>query len=172
MEAKKLSKANQSMIKAFEAGYRCNDSGRITRPDGSSQKLSDCSGYKAFGVWFNNVSSTILAHRFIMFCRVGEKMFTKGLMVLHRDDNPENNSSDNLYLGTRKDNARDAIRNNKTVKSGTYKHLYDEIYNYYLVFGQKKTYTHYNINQKTLVNIVNKFKNGKHTASSQISIPF
>lgn len=36
-----------------------------------------------------------------------------GKMVLHRDDNPENNHPSNLYYGDKRDNMLDAIRNGK-----------------------------------------------------------
>tara|TARA_R110001606_G_scaffold152810_1_gene293715 strand:- start:2547 stop:3062 length:516 start_codon:yes stop_codon:yes gene_type:complete len=169
---KQLSQSNKAIIEAYNRGYRCDDSGKIFKPDGSLQKLSYRSKYAVFGIRYKNKIPVISGHRFIMFCRVGEKLFTKGLMVLHRNDEPSDNSPKNLYLGTNKDNARDCIRNDKYVKRGTYKHLYDEIYNHYLVFGQKKTYRRYKISQGNLMYIIKKYKNAKHTASSQISIPF
>jgi len=173
IEKEKLSKSNQFIIRLYELGFRADDYGNVINPDGTLRKLYDSSlGYKRFSFLVDGKQSSILAHRFIMFCRVGDKLFTKGLMVLHRNDNGFDNSAKNLYLGTTKDNRRDAINNNKIVKSNTYTHLHSEIYNHYLVFGQKKTVEKYKIGQKTLMHIKNKMKSGKHTTSRQISIPF
>ena len=173
METKKLSKSNQTIVSLYERGYRCDDYGNIIKPDGTYQKTSRSAlGYVTFNSPLRDQKTNLLAHRFIMFCRAGERLFTKGLMVLHKNDNGLDNSSGNLYLGTRKDNARDALTNNKHVKRNTYKHLYSEIYNYYLLFGQKKTIEKYRISHKTLRYIKSKLRNGKHTTSRQISIPF
>jgi len=169
----KMSISNRAIVDAFSKGYRCQEDGTILKPDGSVQKLCGSSlGYKRFGYIFEGRTQSLLAHRFVMFCRVGDKLFTKGLFVLHRNDIGTDNSLDNLYLGTAKDNGRDRVYNKKMVKRGTYKMLYGEIYNHYLVFGQKKTVEKYSLAQLTLLRIVKKYKNAKHKTSPQISIPF
>ena len=168
-----MSISNRAIIDAFQKGYRCDDDGTIIKPDGSRQSAGvSALGYPRFGYWMNGKIVSLLAHRFVMFCRVGDRLFTKGLCVLHKNDIKDDNSVKNLYLGTAKDNARDRSENNGFVKWGTYKLLYSEIYNYYLVFGQKQTCEKYGINQGTLIHIKKKYNNAKHTASSQISIPF
>lgn len=173
MEIKELSKSNQQIVKLYEMGYRCDDEGNIFRPDGVKQKLYESDlGYKRFTLNINGQTAALLAHRFIMYCRAGDRLFTKGLMVLHKNDNGFDNSSRNLYLGTRKDNARDAISNDKYVKRGTYKLLHKEIYNHYLIFGQKKTINKYKISHRAFMHIKSKMDSGKYTTSSQISIPF
>ena len=140
METKKMSISNRAIIDAFSKGYRCREDGTVLKPDGTTQKLCESDlGYKRFGYRFEGKIQSLLAHRFIMFCRVGDKMFTKGLYVLHKNDIGTDNSSSNLYLGTAKDNGRDRVTNKRSGGRGKYKMLYSEIYNYYLVFGQKKT---------------------------------
>jgi len=169
----KMSTANRAIIEAFQKGYRCDDDGTIIKPDGRRQRAGiSALGYRRFNYYIKGKPVSLLAHRFVMFCRVGDRLFTKGLCVLHKNDIGTDNSVKNLYLGTARDNSRDMIENNRLVKRGTYKLLYSEIYNYYLVFGQKKTCEKYGINQPTLINIKKKYKNAKHTTSSQISIPF
>jgi len=168
-----MSRANRAIIEAFRKGYRCDDDGRIIKPDGRRQRAGiSALGYRRFGYCMNGKRVSLLAHRFVMFCRVGDRLFTKGLCVLHKNDIKDDNSVKNLYLGTAKDNARDKSENNGFVKWGTYKLLYSEIHNYYLVFGQKKTCQKYNLSQYTLRRIIKKHNNAKHTTSSQISIPF
>lgn len=168
-----MSRANRAIIDAFQKGYRCDDDGTIIKPDGSRQIAGvSALGYPRFGYLMNGKKTSLLAHRFVMFCRVGDRLFTKGLCVLHKNDIGTDNSVKNLYLGTKKDNARDTMDNDGHVKRGTYKLLYSEIHNYYLVFGQKKTCQKYNLSQYTLRCIIKKYNNAKHTASSQISIPF
>ena len=168
-----MSISNRAIIDAFQKGYRCNDNGLIIKPDGGIQKCHiSAEGYNKFTYTFRGESRPILVHRFVMFCRVGDRLFTQKLLVLHKNDIKYDNSVKNLYLGTAKDNARDMVNNDLHVKKGTYELLYDEIYNYYLVFGQKKTCKKYNVTQNTVINIKKKYKNAKHTTSSQISIPF
>jgi len=170
---KKMSRANRAIIEAFQKGYRCDDDGTIIKPDGSRQRAGiSALGYRRFGYCMNGKIVSLLVHRFVMFCRVGDRLFTKGLCVLHKNDIKDDNSVKNLYLGTARDNGRDMVENNGFVKKGTYRLLYGEIYNYYLVFGQKQTCEKYNLSQHTLINIKKKHNNAKHTASSQISIPF
>ena len=169
MEKQKMSYSNRMIIDAYSKGYRIDNEGRVYKPDGTLQKLSRSSlNYYRF----QHKGSSLLAHRFVMFCRVGDKMFTKGLMVLHKNDNGFDNSYDNLYLGNHKDNARDCIKNNRLVKKGTYNSLYPEIYNYYLIYGQKKTVEKYTITQNILRSVISKFKSKDRTRSPQISIPF
>lgn len=173
MEKQKLSKANRAIIDAFANGYRCREDGTVLKPDGTIQKLCESAlGYKRFGYKFEGKIRSLLAHRFVMFCRVGDKIFTKGLYVLHKNDIGTDNSVTNLYLGTAKDNGRDRVTNKRSGKQGMYKMLYSEIYNHYLVFGQKRTCDRYDVTVATVQNIVKRFKNAKHTTSSQISIPF
>lgn len=168
-----MSISNRAIIDAFQKGYRCDDDGTVIKPDGSIKKCHiSAEGYSKFTYILGGIPRPILVHRFVMFCRVGDRLFTEKLWVLHKNDISTDNSVKNLYLGTAKDNARDRLDNDGQVKRGTYKLLYSEIHNYYLVFGQKKTCQKYNISQHTLRRIIKKYKNAKHTTSSQISIPF
>ena len=62
---------------------------------------------KGYGVMrFNNPRRMIGAHRVGWIVQVGP--VSDGLLVLHRCDNPPCVRADHLYLGTKKDNARDA----------------------------------------------------------------
>ncbi|MGH6897987.1 MAG: NUMOD4 motif-containing HNH endonuclease [Geminicoccaceae bacterium] len=59
-------------------------------------------------------------HRLVAMAFVGPPPF-EGAFALHQDDDPANNTPDNLYWGTRQDNALDAKLNRK-LRSGPLKH--------------------------------------------------
>jgi hypothetical protein len=50
-------------------------------------------------------------HVLVMIAHVGP--VPQGMLVCHKDDDPENNTLGNLYFGTKKSNMQDAIRNQK-----------------------------------------------------------
>lgn len=60
-------------------------------------------------VVIDNRKKTFLVHRLVYETFVGP--IGKDLIVRHRDDNPHNNTVENLVLGTGKDNAADAAAN-------------------------------------------------------------
>lgn len=53
-------------------------------------------------------------HRLVAAIFIGPK--PAGMLVLHKDDNPENYAVDNLYYGTHLQNYRDSVRNGKRGK--------------------------------------------------------
>ncbi|WP_084978779.1 NUMOD4 motif-containing HNH endonuclease [Prescottella equi] len=73
--------------------------------------------------WVNlsrdGVARPHFVHRLVLEAFIGP--CPEGQVACHWDDDPDNNSVDNLRWGTLKDNARDAIRNKKT-KASTMTH--------------------------------------------------
>lgn len=62
-------------------------------------------GYGEMGVWVGGKVRTLLAHRAAWALMKGE--IPKGLLVLHRCDNPPCVNPSHLFLGTQRDNMRD-----------------------------------------------------------------
>ena len=64
----------------------------------------------------------IAIHVLVLETYVGER--PRGLFGLHRDDDRSNNRLENLYWGSRKENAIDSIRNGKQVSGFCHPNLY------------------------------------------------
>lgn len=72
-------------------------------------------GHRQVTVSVCNKATTYLVHRLVAFAFIGPQ--PDGLpFVCHRDDTPWHNWPANLYWGSRKDNALDAIENGKIAK--------------------------------------------------------
>lgn len=76
------------------------------------EKSDSSSGYLRACLTLNGFKHSFHIHVFVALAWIGPKPFPKA-MVLHKDDNKMNNHVDNLYYGTCRDNAMDAIRNGK-----------------------------------------------------------
>ena len=50
---------------------------------------------------------SVLVHRFIAYPKFGDNIFKEGIVVRHLDDNPNNNTWNNLELGTPSQNMMD-----------------------------------------------------------------
>lgn len=66
-------------------------------------------GYKEFKVMSRGRRGTYQLHRVVAEIFLGS--IPEGMMVLHRDDNKENNFPSNLYFGNCSDNGFDSYRN-------------------------------------------------------------
>lgn len=76
--------------------------GRIMRP-----KIKN-SGYKELVLRKNNKAKSITLHRLICITFNGDRR-DEGLIVCHKDGDPLNNSAENLYWATHKQNTQDMI---------------------------------------------------------------
>lgn len=98
---------------AYEKGYRVMDVG-VVSPKGKRRKLRLSRGtkgrvrYLEFNVKdARGKSVPIPVHRLVAFEKFGEASFGKGTLVRHLDQNPLNNSLDNIALGSNSDNMMD-----------------------------------------------------------------
>ena len=71
-------------------------------------------------------------HRLVYQTWIGD--IPKNLQVNHRDDNKDNNSVDNLYLGTQSQNISDCINNGHRVGTLFYLTVYDKRLNKLVTF--------------------------------------
>ena len=107
-------------IPGYEGYYQASDHGRIrslTRRIASSYNATRLHKGRVLKPWsmksghlsVNLGGTHYLVHRLVALTFFGESC----LNVLHRDDDPTNNSIQNLRYGTQADNAADAIRNGR-----------------------------------------------------------
>lgn len=171
MEKQKLSRPNRAIIALYNKGYRAKGDGTILKSNGKLQPLTiNHNKYRQFVVKFEGTQVCIFAHRFIAYQWMGKKIFDGDKFVLHINDVKSDNRIENLKLGTRKDNIRDAKRNG--IKLGRKNLDHDEIYRYYSINGTRRTVDHFNISQASVNIIIRKYKNAESRTTSQIPIPF
>lgn len=103
-------------------------------------------GYGAFCIYKNNKKRRISAHRFSWLMYNG--LIPDGLLVLHKCDNPPCVNPDHLFIGTTKDNMKDA-KNKNRLKGPT------------LAAGEKNG--HAKLTNKKVLEIRSKYKNNNIT---------
>lgn len=77
------------------------------------------SGYGTFkvGSLTNGTRRNVLAHRYS--CEITKRPLGHGEQALHHCDNKRCVNPDHLYIGSRKDNARDAVARNRIARVGS-----------------------------------------------------
>lgn len=99
-------------IPGFEGNYSVSPTGQVRR-ESTGKVLKpriDRYGYVKYTLYRDGVPHYRTAHRLVALSILGPPPPGKGL-VLHKDDNPENNEVSNLYWGDLSDNQRDIIKN-------------------------------------------------------------
>ena len=111
LEENKNNKMNRAIILAFQKGYTPLKNGNIIGTSGKPLSLNkkDTRGYLVFGVRNYKKRETIKIgfHRFIAYCKYGDKLFEDNIEVRHLDGNKENNNWDNIEIGTHSQNMFD-----------------------------------------------------------------
>lgn len=103
-----LSKRNQALAKAYQAGYRVNDEGTVTTPSGTViEGHKKPSGYVGISVKCNGFQAEVAIHRLYAYQIHGEAIFDKAVQVRHLDGNPSNNKPSNIAIGSISDNEMD-----------------------------------------------------------------
>lgn len=104
-----MNKAQDTIVKMFEKGYRVTPDGRFINHFGKELKVKIRSNhyYPQSQVVIDGERRNFHHHRIAAYCKYGAKMFEKGIVVRHLDGNPLNFSFENLALGTYSDNELD-----------------------------------------------------------------
>lgn len=151
---------NQLIIKSYEAGFRATSEGNIISHKGKRVGSDRGDGRISFASIKddNGIRRMLLAHRFIAYQLYGDKIFEKGIIVRHLNDNPSDNRFENIAIGTRKDNARDGKRNGVVYGGWQLKKEYGNIYRYYKKYGWNKTLRRFDCGYSALSYIKNNYK--------------
>lgn len=108
---KLLSKHDNTIVLAYSLGFRFDfETQEIIRPSGHRRKIDKVYGKQRYpfdGFTHEGESFSFKVHRFCAYLKYGDKLFEKGTLVRHLDDNPLNLAWDNIALGTPKDNSLD-----------------------------------------------------------------
>lgn len=93
---------------AFDLGYRVNNIGDVFAPNKNKRKLSlNYNNYYIFSIRNNSKVTNVLVHRLQVYQKFGDKIYQKGIVVRHLNNNPLDNSWDNIEIGTVSDNLYD-----------------------------------------------------------------
>lgn len=118
----KLSKIDRAIIHAAERGYTARNDGTIVSPSGHVRtcyvKQTSKSNYAhcTFNVRFRGEVIPVPMARFAAYKHFGAKALGGKLVVRHLNDKSMDNRRSNMKLGTRSENAQDAVRLRKRGK--------------------------------------------------------
>ena len=101
----------------------------------------DSDGYPRVDMYFNGKQHHYKVHKLVWITWMGN--IPEGFQLNHKDDNKENPSLDNLYLGTQKENVKDCMKNGHRVGSTHSLKVFDKVANKELVFCPAKTFIDY-----------------------------
>lgn len=106
----KLSKNNIYVLETFESGYDINEKGELIRKNKSiiSKFRVNKNGYFVITLRLpTNNRANVSIHRLQAYKKFGSRIFEKGIMVRHIDNNSLNNFWDNIEIGSNSDNQMD-----------------------------------------------------------------
>ena len=110
----KLSKNNLAVQYANNKGYVVNSIGEVYNKNLNKIKLKrnvreNGKTYHSFNLKHNNILYTVKVHKLQAYQKYGEKIFNKNIVVRHLNDNSEDNSENNICIGTAHDNHMDML---------------------------------------------------------------
>lgn len=148
---------------AFKRGYRVTTEGKCLNPKGEVKGSTKYRGYLALKLRVEGRSSvTVYIHRLQAFQKYGEALYEQGVVVRHLNSNKEDNSWDNVAVGTQSDNMLDIPEQERiqhAVVASSYRKKYnnEEVKKYYReTKSYKRTMEQFNIGSKgTLHYILN-----------------
>ena len=170
------SKSRQWIYTAVKKGYKVTKEGDIISPLGKKRALSDNirhkggSAYKRFGIRdAEGKHANIDVHRFQGYAKFGDAIFGKGIHVRHLDGNSENNTWDNIAIGTQSDNFMDQpkeVRQARAEHAASFLKKYDneKVYQFFMESNRswKKTMEEFSISSKGTLSHILKAKHAEH----------
>ena len=104
--------SNSVIVLAYDKGYRVDILGRLVSPNGVLRKcFVNNKGYFVFtqryGKRRDNKMATIPVHRLAAYQKFGKAVFDKAIVVRHSNDDPKDNSLDNISIGSQQQNMLD-----------------------------------------------------------------
>nr|WP_304651456.1 HNH endonuclease signature motif containing protein [Bacteroides acidifaciens] len=151
---------------AHRKGYRVDADGCLKSPSRGTVKCTiSPTGYRNFTIRIKGRNRQLRIHRLVAYQKYGEGIYEDGVVVRHLDGNRQNNSFDNIAIGTQSDNCMDVpreVRLRTAIYATSFMTKYDKevverIKEVKKTHGYKETMLEFGISSKgTLWNILNK----------------
>jgi len=97
---------NKKEIIAAKRGYIVTEEGVLLNPKGNEVGVI-INGYHTLKMRFSGKSLNLKTHRLQAFQKYGSKIYEEGIVVRHKNGISEDNSWDNILIGTHSDNMMD-----------------------------------------------------------------
>ena len=96
-----------NILEAFNRGYVVSLEGQAYNKKGEKVGYLTSNGRVSFKIRIKGISTTIPVHRLHAFQKYGHNLFNDGIEVRHLDAIPDNNSWENIAIGTHSENMMD-----------------------------------------------------------------
>lgn len=148
---------------AFNRGYRVTEEGVLLNPRGVRVGVPSSEGYITTQIRVDKRRVQFRCHRLQAYQKYGEMLYEEGIVTRHLDGDRENNSWENIAIGTQSDNMMDIpeqVRIKRAIHASSFNKKYNEsevIDFYNECRSYKKTMEKFKITSKgTLHYILNK----------------
>ena len=104
-----MSRNNKNLKNAYDKGYRMSKCGKFIIYKGEIRyvKYINNQGYYSFNNRIGKDTTPVNCHRLQAFQKFGDDIFKEGIVVRHKNNNPLDNSWENISIGTHSDNMFD-----------------------------------------------------------------
>lgn len=143
-------------------GYKVEKDGKCISKTSKELNAYNTNGYKIINARIDKKLIKVPVHRLQAYQKFGNQIYEEGMMIRHLDNNPLNNSWDNLGIGTNSDNMMDQPKEQRIKKASNANKKYSdelvmEIKAYHNSgYSYKEIMEKYNISSKgTISNIIN-----------------
>ena len=115
---------NDLTILAFKQGYRIDNEGNVISPKGkvinSFRNGTNAKPYLCFSIRDKRnykYAKKVYVHKLQAYQKYGNRLFKPGILVRHLDGNSENNSLENIVIGTHRENSLDIPKEKRITSS-------------------------------------------------------
>lgn len=114
---------------AVERGYFVSEEGFAYNKKGEKVGYKHTKGYFFIKLRINKICRNVAVHRLQAFQKYGDLLYQDGVEVRHLDGNAENNSHENIVIGTHQQNIMDIpkqVRVKKALHASSFIRKYDK----------------------------------------------
>lgn len=113
-----LSMSRTNAILAAAKGYTIDRDGSVTGPSGKVLSLTKNSrGYRSFSIKYEKKTKSVRVHQLQAYTKYGNDLLAEGTEVRHLDGDKDNNSWDNIAIGTSHQNKTDQSQEVRTARA-------------------------------------------------------
>ena len=94
-----ISKEHQRVLEAYKKGYFVNRDGDVISPF-TNKVLKPLRSGKCRYYRITVNKQKVCIHKLMAYQKYGDKIFEEGIVVRHLNDDPKDNSYDNIIIGT------------------------------------------------------------------------